>query len=80
MTERIHGHEVIEMIVQSGKSYTRYSLRNDIVNRFGPLARFYTCSADDLTADELIAFLEARGKFRPAQEGFTIDQSQVCKH
>jgi len=80
MAEPIHGHEVIEMIIQAGKAYTRDSLRADIVNRFGAEARFYTCSADNLTADELITFLEARGKFRDAGTGFTIDQEQICNH
>lgn len=80
MAEPIHGHEVIEMIIQAGKAYTRDLLRADIVNRFGAEARFYTCSAGNLTADELITFLEARGKFRDTGTGFTIDQEQVCNH
>jgi probable metal-binding protein len=80
MAEAIHGHEVIEMIVQSGRAYTRESLRADIVRRFGADARFHTCAAENLTADELIGFLEARGKFRDAGTGFTIDQEQVCNH
>lgn len=80
MAEPIHGHDVIEMIIQAGKAYTRDSLRADIVNRFGAKARFYTCSSDNLPADELITFLEARGKFRDAGTGFTIDQEQVCNH
>ena len=80
MAEQIHGHEVIEMIIRSGKAYTRDSLRADIITRFGTAARFYTCSAENLTPDELITFLEERGKFRDAGEGFTIDQNQVCSH
>jgi probable metal-binding protein len=80
MADPIHGHDVIEMIIQSGKAYTRDSLRADIVKRFGAEARFYTCAAENLTADELITFLEARGKFRDAGAGFTIDQEQVCNH
>ncbi len=80
MADAVHGHEVIDMIVQSGKAYTRDSLRADIVRRFGEDARFYTCAAENLTADELISFLEARGKFRDAGTGFTIDQEQVCNH
>ena len=80
MAEPIHGHEVIDMIIHSGKAYTRDSLRADIVKRFGPEATFYTCAAEKLTADELITFLEERGKFRAAGTGFTIDQEQVCNH
>ena len=80
MSERVHGHEVMEMMVASGKSYTRESLRADIVSRFGPDTRFYTCSADSMTPDELISFLQARGKFVPAPDGFTTDESKLCNH
>jgi probable metal-binding protein len=80
MSNQTHGHEVIEMILQSGKAYSRDSLRADIIERFGQDARFHTCSAENLTAEELITFLEERGKFRAAADGFTIDQDQVCNH
>ena len=80
MSERVHGHEVMEMMVESGTVYTRESLRTAIVERFGPDTRFYTCSADGMTPDDLITFLEARGKFVPAPDGFTTDESKLCSH
>ena len=80
MSERVHGHEVMGMMVESGTVYTRESLRAAIVERFGPDTRFYTCSADGMTPDELITFLEARGKFVPAPDGFTTDESKLCSH
>jgi probable metal-binding protein len=80
MAERVHGHEVMAMMVESGTGYTRESLRAAIVDRFGPDTRFYTCSADSLTPDELITFLQARGKFIPAADGFTTDESKLCNH
>ncbi|MFN8627927.1 MAG: YecH family metal-binding protein [Candidatus Binatia bacterium] len=80
MAMAIHGHEVIEMIIQSGKAYTRETLRADILDRFGAETRFYACATENMTADELITFLEDRGKFRDAGAGFTIDQDQVCNH
>ena len=80
MSERVHGHEVMEMMVESGTVYTRESLRAAIVERFGPDTRFYTCSADGMTPDDLITFLEARGKFVPAPDGFTTDESKLCSH
>jgi probable metal-binding protein len=80
MKEPIHGHEVMDMMVTSGKTYTKESLRADIIARFGDEARFYTCSADNMTPDELIAFLQARGKFIEAGSGFTTDQDKLCSH
>lgn len=77
---KIHGHEVISMMIASGKTYTRASLTNEIISRFGADARFYTCSADDLTAAELIDFLDSKGKLVPADAGFTTSPDLVCRH
>ena len=78
--EQIHGHEVIQMMLQSGKAYTRASLLADIVSNFGPSARFYTCSAQDLTPEGLIDFLQVRGKFVEREEGFQTSPDLMCKH
>jgi len=45
MSEPIHGHEVMNMMVASTRSYTRTSLHAAITGRFGHDVRFYTCSA-----------------------------------
>lgn len=78
--EQIHGHEVIQMMLESGKSYTRATLAADIVAKFGPTARFYACSADNLTPEGLIDFLEAKGKFVPSKDGFQTSADLMCKH
>jgi probable metal-binding protein len=48
--------------------------------RFGEEARFHTCSAADLSAAELVAFLAAKGKFIPQEAGFSTHESKICKH
>ena len=78
--QQIHGHEVIEMMLQSGKSYTRPTLLNDILSTFGPDARFFTCSAENLTPEGLIDFLQAKGKFVPSEEGFQTSADLMCNH
>lgn len=78
--EQIHGHEVIQMMLQSGKAYTRASLLTDIGAQFGPTARFHTCSAKDLTPEGLIDFLEAKGKFVQCDQGFRFAAELACKH
>jgi len=78
--DQIHGHEVIQMMLQSGKSYTRASLLADIVAKFGTNARFFTCSAKDLTPDGIIDFLQARGKFVQCDQGFRTSAELMCKH
>lgn len=76
----IHGHEVIAMMMASTEAYTRETLAAAIRQKFGDSTRFFTCSADHLTPEQLVTFLEERGKFTPHRDGFTVDPSRVCKH
>ena len=78
--EQIHGHEVMQMMLESGKSYTRPSLLTEIVAKFGPSARFFTCSANNLTPEGIIDFLDAKGKFLAREEGFQTSADLMCKH
>ena len=51
-----------------------------IIEKFGTEERFYTCSAENLTAQELIDFLKEHGKFKSTDDGFTADADKVCEH
>jgi probable metal-binding protein len=73
-----HGHEVLAMM--QGRSYTEKSLLEAIIEKFGTEERFYTCSAENLTAQELINFLKDHGKFLPMGDGFTVDTGKVCEN
>ena len=75
----IHGHEVLNMMLESGERYSEQSLEAAICMRFGKDARFHTCSAEDMTAAELVAFLASRGKFIPAENGFSTHESKICQ-
>ena len=74
----IHGHEVLHMM--EGNSYSEESLIEAIIKKFGAEERFYTCAADNLTAEELVQFLKEHGKFMPTNAGFTIDVTSICDH
>ena len=91
----IHGHEVLQMMLASGESWTVASLgafyealrRNALASleaairrRFGEEARFHTCSAENLSAAQLVAFLEKKGKFIAREEGFTTAENKICRH
>lgn len=80
MREPIHGHAVMQMMVESQAAYTTESLKAAILEKFGADARFYTCSAENMTAEELIAFLENKGKFIPKAEGFSTSPDKICSH
>lgn len=64
--------------MMEGQSYTRESLKDAIIEKFTAKARFHTCSAEGLDASEIVDFLEHKGKFKPTQEGFTMDITKVC--
>ncbi len=70
----------MDMMLQSGKPYTCASLLADIIANFGHDARFYTCSAENLTPEGLIDFLQAKGKFIPCAEGFQTSPDRMCQH
>lgn len=78
--QEIHGHEVMQMMLELDCAFTRASLRQAIEGRFGVGARFYTCSAAGMTADQLIDFLEQRGKFVDRDSGFNTAPDRICKH
>lgn len=80
MSESIHGHEVMQMMIASGKNYTADELEKEIQDRFGLDARFHTCSCKDMSARELIAFLESKGKFIQTEDGFRTHPDRVCSH
>lgn len=76
----IHGHEVLEMIAASGRSYSNASLKAAIEEKFGPDARFHICSGGNMTAEELIDALWAKGKFSGTPEAFGFDPANRCNH
>ena len=56
-------------------------LLNWIELKYGPDVRFHTCSAENLTPEQLIVFLDQRGKFLSGiDEGLQIDSTKVCSH
>ena len=80
MTESIHGHEVMHLMLELGGTFTRESLKLAIHERFGSTARFHTCSASDMDAETLIEFLRERGKFVDQESGFNTEAERICNH
>ena len=65
--------------MMEGNSYASAAeLVAAVVAKFGAEERFYACAAEGLDAAGLVAFLEAKGKFKPAGAGFTMDRDKVC--
>lgn len=80
MSESIHGHEVMHMMLESESGFTRESLKKAMAERFGADATFHTCSAQDMDAEALIDFLAAKGKFVDSTAGFNTQADKICDH
>ncbi len=78
MNQSIHGHQVMEMMAESEKTYTKQTLKAEIANSFGENARFHTCMGSDLSADQLIEFLASKGKFVESPEGVKMPEAHLC--
>ena len=70
----------MEMMLNSGQVYTKESLTAEIIAKFGAEARFHTCSAENLTAHELVLFLDSKGKLVRQEGGFQTSADLMCKH
>ena len=75
-----HVHDIMQMMMESGEVYTRESLKKAIIDKFGVATTYCSCSVNMMTSDAAIDFLESRGKFIPAEEGFYTDESKKCSH
>lgn len=75
-----HGHEVLEMMIESGHPYSNESLKQAIDQKFGTSARFFICSGGDMTSSELIEALWAKGKFTGSEDSFVFDPANRCNH
>ena len=76
----VHAHEVLHLIVGAETSWTVESLRSEVETRFGPDARFESCSARDMDFDQLLQFLLQRRKIAVIDGAVTADPAKICSH
>lgn len=74
----IHAHEVLGMML--GQTFTDETLLTAMRNTFGDDAVYYSCSRNDMTAEELLEFLKSKGKFTAVDGGYTINGGGGCGH
>lgn len=80
MSESIHGHQVMQMMLTHGSALTKEELKNMMHAQFGADTRYHTCSATEMDADMLIEFLEGKGKFIPSDGGIKTAADKICNH
>lgn len=80
MAESIHGHDVMRMMVEANRAFTESQLKEAIAAKFGADARFHTCSASQMMAEDLIVFLRARSKFIVSDDTVAMNPASICNH
>jgi len=76
----IHAHEVMHMMLELDRDFSRESLSQAIVERFGVDAKFHSCSQAGMDVHAVVDFLESRGKFVARADGFNTAQDKICNH
>ena len=79
MSPSIHGHDVLALL-ETPTKHTRATLLAAVKERFGEDARFHTCSAEGMTATELLEFLDARGKLQACDGHLERTPGSACDH
>lgn len=77
----IHGHEILDLIRTTTPAPTAGEVADIVEARYGPEARFHTCSAQEMTLKELLQFLFARTKIVLRDDGrLHVQIENVCSH
>ena len=80
MNNVIHAHDVLDMVAASNSGIILEELRSTLNAQFGPDVRFTNCADARFTVDELLLFLEARGKISVNDGVARVNAHNVCSH
>ena len=80
MAQSVHGRNVLKLVLESGRSWKREDLLQNIASEFGGDAAFHTCSVEGFSAEQLIEMFLGKGKLVETAEGITADPSRMCNH
>ncbi len=80
MSNSVHGHEVMALMVAQAQPISKPEFFALVARTFGENARFHTCSAEGLSAEELIQFLMSKGKVSDTSEGISLVAGRQCSH
>ncbi|EHN69191.1 YecH family metal-binding protein [Aliivibrio fischeri] len=80
MKQDIHGHVVLNILIDSKEPLPRAQLEEKIESEFGSEVCFHTCSQQDLTLAELLDFLLSKKKIVATEEGLIANPERMCHH
>lgn len=76
----IHIHDILDMIYTSGKSYTIDSLLDEVKNIYGKDVSFNSCSDNRFGLEEMIGFMQSRGKIEVKGDRIYPAGASYCDH
>lgn len=80
MKQDIHGHVVLNILMNSNEPIPRIQLEQLIEEEFGLEVCFHTCSQQELTLAELLDFLLSKKKVLLTEEGLIANPERMCHH
>ncbi|MGI2853555.1 YecH family metal-binding protein [Shewanella algae] len=80
MNSSIHGHQVLQLLLEQTAPIKRDKLMAMMQDRFGKDARYHTCSTEGMDAEALLNFLATKGKFIESAQGLNTLESKICRH
>ena len=75
-----HGHEIMALVAQHPEGIPTETLAETAAGEFGLDAKFFTCSADNMTLPELLTFLSERDKVQLRDGKVFPGGSPACNH
>ncbi|ABI39501.1 conserved hypothetical protein [Shewanella sp. MR-4] len=80
MSDSVHGHDVMALMVAQENPLLKPEFIALMAQTFGETARYHTCSAENLQAEELISLLVGKGKILESAQGLTLVAGRQCHH
>ncbi|MFQ6605478.1 MAG: YecH family metal-binding protein [Fidelibacterota bacterium] len=80
MTQPLHAHAILDLIVQNPGGFTPESLRDEIEKRFGPEIRFTNCSGRLFDTTQILQFFTARQKIVINDNHIFPVRQNICNH
>lgn len=78
--EQIHGHEIMALVAKYPEGVAVSALADIVAHEFGTGVKFFTCSAENMSLPELLAFLGERDKVLLRDNLILPGGSPACEH
>lgn len=78
MSDPIHAHALMQMIMEAAGTLSREELSAVAAERFGSDAVFTNCTGKSYSFEEIVSFLEERGKITCSEIGLQVNSDAVC--